>query len=282
MLDGVYVANLTPFDPDTGALDVASYCAHVEWLATSGVHGVVPFGTNGEGPSVSVTEKQQVLSALARRDLAVRQVPTVAEGNLPDTLEMLEFLDDLDVEAVLVLPPYYFPARPEGLRRFYEIVLERTRHTVVVYHIPKYALPVPAEVVTGLPVWGVKDSGGEAAYAAQVHAAGKGVLLGTEDDYPGRLGTATAVVSALANVVPEVALRVYELVRSGRQDEAEEANAWLRRIRAATKEHASPAVLKAMAQVRHGSPMGTVRLPLLPVPQGYDAAAVLSELGVPR
>ncbi|WP_153396753.1 dihydrodipicolinate synthase family protein [Ornithinicoccus halotolerans] len=280
MLDGVYVANVTPFDPGTGALDVASYCAHVEWLAEAGVHGVVPFGTNGEGPSASVAEKQQVLAALARRDLPLRQLPTVAEGNLPDTLDMLEFLDDLDVEAVLVLPPYYFPAQPEGLRRFYELVLERTRHPVVVYHIPKYALAVPAEVVTGLPVWGVKDSGGEAAYAAQVHAAGQGVLLGTEDDYPGRLGTASAVVSALANVVPEVALRVYGLVRAGKQAEAEEANAWLRRIRAATKEHASAAVLKAMAQARHGVPMGTVRLPMLPLPGDYDAAAVLADLGV--
>ncbi len=274
-LAGVYVANVTPFrDDERFSIDLDSYLAHVRWLAGRGVTGIIPFGTNGEGPSVAPAEKRAVLEALVPVAGALHVVPTVAEGNLPDTLDLLAFLDDLPVRAVMVLPPYFFkPVPDEGLRLFYDRVLAATRHPVVAYHIPKYAIPVPADLVTSLPVWGVKDSGGEAGYAATVHAAGKGVLVGTEDDLPGRLLTAHGSISALANIVPEQVVALYDHVRSGRSDEAATLSAHLQEVRAMTKQHTSAGVLKRVAQARHGQPMGTVRPPQVPVPASFDAAA---------
>ena len=85
MIEGVYVAAVTPFRDDF-SIDLDAYRAHVEWLAERGVTGIVAFGTNGEGPSVSATEKLGVLRALAD----VQVIPTVAEANLPATLELIE------------------------------------------------------------------------------------------------------------------------------------------------------------------------------------------------
>jgi dihydrodipicolinate synthase/N-acetylneuraminate lyase len=275
ILEGVYVANVTPFrDDDRFSLDVDSYLAHVRWLAGHGVTGVIPFGTNGEGPSVSVQEKRTVLDALIPEAGSLHVVPAVAEGNLPDTLDQLAYLDDLPVPAVMVLPPYYFkPVETEGLRLFYERVLKATRHPVVIYHIPKYAIPIPSELITTLPVWGVKDSGGEASYSETVHAAGRGVLVGTEDDLPGRLLTAHGSISALANIVPEQVVALYDHVRAGRGEQAAALSRHLQQVRAMTKEYASAGVLKRVAEQRHGHPMGTVRPPLAPVPPTFDAAA---------
>jgi len=51
VLEGVYVANATPFRDDASmSVDMDAYLAHVDWLAGMGVRGMVPFGTNGEGP----------------------------------------------------------------------------------------------------------------------------------------------------------------------------------------------------------------------------------------
>ncbi len=275
VLEGVYVANVTPFrDDERYTVDVDAYLGHVTWLAGRGVTGIIPFGTNGEGPSVAAAEKRAVLDALVPAAGPLHVVPTVAEGNLPDTLDLLAYLDDLPVRAVMVLPPYYFkPVSADGLRRFYDRVLAATRHPVIVYHIPKYAIPVPTEVVAGLPVWGVKDSGGEAGYAETVHAAGKGVLVGTEDDLPARLPTAHGSISALANIVPEQVVALYRHIRDGRADEAATLSAHLREVRAMTKQYVSAGVLKRVAEARHGHPMGTVRPPLDPVPASFDAGA---------
>jgi 4-hydroxy-tetrahydrodipicolinate synthase len=150
-IEGVYVANVTPMRDDASlSVDVSSYLAHVSWLSKMGVRGVVPFGTNGEGPSVALPEKLRVLEALFACDLSLQIIPAVMQGNLPEALEMVEALDRYPLTAVLVLPPYFFkPASPQGLRRFFEPVLETTSHPVILYHIPKYAVPLPAEVVEG-------------------------------------------------------------------------------------------------------------------------------------
>jgi 4-hydroxy-tetrahydrodipicolinate synthase len=238
----------------------------------------VPFGTNGEGPSVALQEKLRVLEELFARNLSLQVIPAVMQGNLPDTLEMLAALDGYPVAAVLVLPPYYFkPAAAEGLERFYGPVLEATRHPVIVYHIPKYAVPVPEGVVAGLPVWGVKDSGGEPGYAKTVLGAGKGVLIGTEDDLWQRLNLgAQGVISALANFIPEKILEMNEKVESGDEVGGRALAQDLQKARAMTKEYASAAVLKRLAEARHGAPMGTVRPPFVPLPADYDPEPVLS------
>jgi dihydrodipicolinate synthase/N-acetylneuraminate lyase len=278
-IEGIYVANVTPIKDDASlSVDVESYLAHVSWLAEMEVLCVVPFGTNGEGPSVALNEKLRVLEALFARDLPVQVIPAVMQGNLPDTLEMVEALEDYPAAAVLVLPPYYFkPASAEGLERFFEPVLAATRHPVILYHVPKYAVPVPEEVVTGLPVWGVKDSGGEAGYAEAVLEGDKGVLIGTEDDLWRRLNTgAQGAISALANFIPEEILDMYEKVKSGDEAGGKTLSEKLQKARSMTKEYASAAVLKKLAEARHGAPMGIVRPPFVPLPEDYDPEPVLS------
>lgn len=276
-IEGVYVANVTPFGEGSLAVDDGVYLEHVSWLAEMGVRGVVPFGTNGEGPSVALGEKLRVLDALFGRGIETQIIPAVMQNNLPETLEMLRALEDYPATAVLILPPYYFkPVEPAGMVRFYEAVLGATGHTAIIYHIPKYAVPVPVEVVRELPVWGVKDSGGEEDYAEAVLGSGKGVLLGTEDDLWQMLGTgAQGVISALANFMPEVVLELYGKHREGDAAGGHDLSERLRKARATTKEYASPAVLKKLAEARHGARMGTVRPPFVPVPDDYDARSKL-------
>jgi dihydrodipicolinate synthase/N-acetylneuraminate lyase len=275
-IEGVYAAAVTPFRDDAArSIDIDTYLQHVDWLAARGVGGIVAFGTNGEGPSVSAHEKLAVLRALAGAPVPV--IPTVAEANLPDTLALLAALEDVDAAAVMVLPPYFFkPVSARGLLDFYEPVVRATRHPVIVYHLPRYAIGVPPEVVAELPVWGVKDSGTELAYAEAVLAAAKGVLIGTEDDLWGRLGCgAQGVVSGLANAVPEAVVGVYEARREGDAERGAELSARLRRVREACP---SPAARKRLASLRSGADLGTVRPPLEPVAADAALRALVDEI----
>lgn len=282
-LGGVYVVNVTPFREDSSfTLDVEAYLDHVTWLSECGVQGVVPFGTNGEGPSVSLREKLEVLHALFDRELDIQIVPSVAQGNLPETLEMLRALEDYPAAAVMVLPPYYYkPVNDEGLFRFYEAVLQATRHTIILYHIPKYAVPIPKEVAKALPVWGVKDSGGEPGYAEDLISAGKRVLLGAEDDLWHRLNLgASGLVSALANFIPERIVEIHERVNAEDETGGKALSEQLGRVRTMTKEYTSIALLKKLAEARHGVHLGTVRPPLVPAPADYKPSQVLEAAGV--
>lgn len=282
-LPAVSVAAVTPFRDDADlSVDREAYLHHLRWLVAGGVDGLVLFGTNGEGPSLSVAEKAHALEAVADAAPGAALIPTVAEANLPDALTMLRRCDEVPAAAVMVLPPYYFkPVDIAGLRAFYERALAATRHPLLVYHIPKYAVPIPAELVADLPVWGVKDSGGEPGYADAVRAAGRGVLLGTEGGVvDGLVRGAEGMISALANVVPEQVVALHAKVREGDIAEARCMEERLLALRDDTKAYASPGVLKRLAQARHGAAMGTVRPPLVPVPDDYDPTVVLERAGV--
>ncbi len=98
---------------------------------------MVPFGANGEGPSVSLKEKLRVLGALFERKLPLEIVPAVTQVSVPETLEMLAALEGFPATAVLVLPPYFFkPVGSEGLKLFYRTVLTATSHTVLLSTYP--------------------------------------------------------------------------------------------------------------------------------------------------
>lgn len=285
MLQGLYAANLTPFGEGSGYhLDKGAYLEHVAWLAEKGVTGIIPFGTNGEGSSVGLDEKLGILEALYSRNFPIEIIPAVMEGNLPGTLKMLEALEDYPAAATLILPPYYIkPVSEEGLRLFFEPVLATTHHKVVLYHIPKYAVPVPAKLVLDLPVWGVKDSSDDPGYAKTLLDGDRGILLGTEDDLWRRLSDgAQGAVSALANFIPEVMVELYEEANAGNEESGKSLSEMVERVRAMTKEYTSVALLKKLAESRHGVPMGSVRPPLTPVPDDYDPSCVLELVGLPR
>jgi dihydrodipicolinate synthase/N-acetylneuraminate lyase len=281
VLDGVYAANVTPFrDDGRWTLDQGAYCAHVEWMVSQGVPGVAPFGTNGEGPSVTGEEKLGVLHELVARDIDVDLLPVLMEGNLPATLWLLERLQDLPVSGVLVLPPSYFrPVSDDGLRRFYDAVAKASQHPVLVYHIPQFGVPVPASVVASLPVWGVKNSAGDAAYSDAVRTAGRQVMVGTESDLAHDLVEGAGTISALANVVPTQMVEVHRRVRAG--EPATALSDHLVEVSRLTKEHDPPGVLKVLAEAQSGIPMGTVRPPLTPPPASYDVQGALERLQAP-
>lgn len=282
MRNGVYAANVTPFLADRDyTLDVGAYRRHVAWLAEHGVSGIAAFGTNGEGPSVTVDEKASVLEAVVADDLGIDVVPVLTEGNLPDTLRLLERVNDLPIGGVLVLPPHYFrPVAEAGLRAFYERVLEATPHPVLVYHIPMYSVPVPADLVASLPVWGAKNSSGDPAWSATLRAAGKEVMVGTEDDLARDLPDGHGTISALANIVPDQMVEVHRRAMAGDTAGAAELSAHLRTVSELSKVHDSPGVLKVLAEAQSGIAMGTVRPPLLPPPPSYDVQDALARLEV--
>ena len=120
----------------------------------------------------------------------------------------------------------------------------------------------------------------EGPRAEAVLEGAKGVLLGTEDDLWRRLGTgAQGVISALANFIPEEVLELYQKHAAGDEVGGMAFSERLQKARAMTKEYASPAVLKKLAEARHGARMGSVRPPFVPVPADYDPTPALQAVG---
>lgn len=290
MISGVYVPLLTAFASGGGA-DPGACAEHAQWLVAAGVDGLVPFGTSGEGPSLSLREKQAVLGALTAAVPGTPLVPAITESSLDTALQLVEAVNDVPATAVMLLPPFYFrPLGQDGLRRYVDEILAASIHPVLLYHIPEFGPPVPVPLVAGLPVWGVKDSGGDLSYTRAVLEAGKQVMVGAEHTIVDaiRIG-ASGSIPGLANVLPEHLVAVVTAARGGDDRAAElvlgEALTFRDELLAALGPLEWMSAMKLLAQARHGVSLGGVRAPLPPAPDdvvrefGARLAGLLAELG---
>ena len=281
MIEGVYVPLLTAFTDD-GSVDVPACVSHAQWAVDRGVNGLVPFGTSGEGPSLSFDERLRVLNALETTLPDTPIVATVTDPSLDGALRLIEAFNDRPLQAVMVLPPFYFrPVAEESLRRFFEPILAASEHPVLLYHIPDLAPAIPLSLVESLPIWGVKDSGGDLAYTRAVVGAGKAVVVGAEHTIvdavlAGALGT----IAGTANVLPEHLLAAVARAQTGDEVGARQVLRQLVDFRDDLLSRLAPlewvSALKVLATARHGTPLGGGRPPVPTV-----ASATVREL-VPR
>jgi len=229
----VIPALLTPFRAD-GTVDRDALRAHVGWLVDHAVDGVMPCGTTGESALLGDDEVVDVVETVVAG--ADRRVPVIAHVGRPGTHATIELgrrALDAGAAAVSAVVPYYHPLEPGMVLDHYRAIMSALgAERVLAYCIPSHSNNVlDAEGLATLAregLAGFKDStmSGAAhdAYAAALRETGRddflllvgsGALLAESI----RAGSAGAVLG-VANLHPELCLRVRDAVRDGRGDEA--------------------------------------------------------------
>jgi len=271
---GVWVPIVTPFRNDSLALDLVP--ALVGRLVETGVHGIVALGTTGEAPHVTDEEAPQVVQSIVRA--AAGRVPVVAGSGRPSTQATIELgarLVDAGADGLLVLTPYAYRPRMDraSLRRHYERIAAAIRVPVFVYHLPDVTgLDLESDLLVDLlgleNILGFKDSstqGGPLA-AALRDGAGRGFVGSGERVLEGLQAGAAGGILAIANVVPELCVALYEAFRSG---DLERAASFQERAAVCTRllrPHGVPGIKAALEGM--GFPAGEVRAPLaMPHPE---------------
>ena len=215
-MQGLLVPQLTAFDKSNN-VDYVATVEHGEWLLSNGVSGLVPFGTFGEGASLSLRERMKITEDLADISNNSLLVPAVISNSLGEIWEYLDFLKDIPVDAVMITPPNYFkPIDNQSMIDFYKAVASRTHHKIVAYNIPACSLKIETEVAKNIPVWGVKDSSGDINSAIAYLENGVSVLLGSDILLvKGIAAGASGGICGLANFFPKQMSRVYSLAIHG-------------------------------------------------------------------
>lgn len=216
MLTGIFVPTFTAFS-QSGDLDLASTIEHAQWLLENDISGLVPFGTTGEGASLSLDEMKAVTTELLKVKGSKHIIPALTTNSVGTMKEFLQWLSDTDVSHVMVLPPSYFrPADTEAMVQLFDQISRHTECHIIAYNIPACGNLVPVEVLTDTPVWGVKDSGGDMAASERYIATGKNLLVGVEKYLvPALEAGACGGILGLANIYPREITQAYSLFTSG-------------------------------------------------------------------
>lgn len=280
----VFPPMATPFDG--GEVDVGAIASNVERWMRAGVGGVVALGSNGEAPLLDEDESDRVLGA-AREAVPRGKLLVAGTGreSTRATISASRRAALLGADAVLVRTPSYFKGRmtPDAFLRHYTAVADASPVPVVLYNYPAVTgVNLAPETVGRLAehqnITGIKETGTDAAQLSSyvdLTPEAFSVIAGTAPTFYAALCIgAVGGILAAACVVPEVCVRLYDLARAGRHEEARDLQRRLTPIaRLVTTVYGVPGLKAAMdlAGYRGGEP----RLPLSPAP--VEAIAQIRE-----
>ena len=231
-LEGILVPHVTPFRDDD-EVDEEALRELVRFFVESGLHGLVPLGSNGEFPSLSFEERLRVLSIVV--DEVNGRIPVISGTGAPATVEVIRFAkaaSDLGVDGFLVAPPFYFTPSDREVASYYSKIASEVDAPIVLYSVPKFVgYHLSLDVVERLAlehsnVVGIKDSGGLVSrFAELIRRVGTriSVLAGTGDMILPALSLgARGAIVAIANVAPRHCVELYEEFRRGNLERARE------------------------------------------------------------
>jgi 4-hydroxy-tetrahydrodipicolinate synthase len=278
-LAGVYAAALTPIT-NASTLDLEAVAPYLAFLAARGCHGALLFGTTGEGPSFSATERFAVWqAALKIRGLYpdFRMLAGTGTPSLTETIDLTRAAFDLGYDGVVVLPPYYFrKATDDGLFRWFSDVIQKAVPAdgyLFGYHFPGvagigFSLELLARLKDAFPVQfaGIKDSSHDPDFAralGQKFGDDLAVFSGTDSDFTFALENhAAGCITAPANVISPDLRAVYDLFLAGKDTSAVQTRVTEQR-HILEKYPPFPPTLKALVHRLHGFPRWPVRPPLV-------------------
>ncbi len=272
---GVYPAAVTPFD-EKGRPDLPSVARMLAWFEHCGCTGAVIAGTNGEGPSLSAAEKRDLIAAAVPLQGKLDLILGIATPSLDEATWLTRRAADAGAKGVLVMPPFYFRDAPEeGVRRWFEAVLEGSPLPVIVYNFPqKTGVTLGADLLGSLSrhpyMAGAKDSSGSPENLPAFRAAlgpEKLLFVGDETLLLDALGSGwSGTISGASNVL---ARWISRIVVEWRGDDRESAVAkfeLLEPLIGAIRRSPQPASHKALLHRWGILERPDVRLPLLSAP----------------
>ena len=207
---GTYTAMVTPFNTN-GSVDYGKLRDLVEEQVAAGVAGLVPVGTSGESPTLSMEEHSRVVEFVA--ETANRRVQVVAGTGANSTAEALSLTRAAiacgGADACLQVTPYYNKPNPEGLYRHFMSVADLGL-PVILYNVPgRTGREIPLSVVKRLAahpnVVAIKEAAGSVDRVSAVRDAAPGLTVLSGDDslaLPMIAVGASGVISVASNVIP--------------------------------------------------------------------------------
>ncbi|MFT4883776.1 MAG: 4-hydroxy-tetrahydrodipicolinate synthase [Natronomonas sp.] len=268
-LSGVIPPVVTAFDDD-GDVDPAATAAHAAFVLDEGADAVFPLGTNGEFPLLTATERRRIVEAVTDAvDAPV--IAGVGEASTKATVANAEHAANIGVDGVVVVTPYYYPVDETALVDHYEAVADAVDVPVYAYNIPsRTGNDIPLSALNRLAeidgFAGFKDSSKDVPWLAQARDSHPDLtaLVGSDSLLVAGLQLGCdGVVSAIANVFPELIADLVAAHEAGDVERAREIQSTVFDVRTALKRGPYMAGVKTALSLRDlDFEVGGLRAPL--------------------
>lgn len=270
-LKGIVVPIVTPMNDDE-TINLDELRRQVDRQIEAGIHGIFPFGTNGEGYILTGEEKKLVLETVI--DEVAGRVPVYAGTgciSTRETIEQSKMAEAAGADILSIITPSFAKASQHELIAHYTTVAEAVPNMpIVLYNIPmRTGNALEPQTVVELAqvdnIVGAKDSSGDwdnlSAYIELTKDMDFGVLSGNDALILKALKAgAKGAIAGCANVYPKNMVGIYENWAKGDMEAAEACQEAVAPLRACFK-YGNPNTVVKTAVNLLGYPVGKCRAP---------------------
>jgi 1-pyrroline-4-hydroxy-2-carboxylate deaminase len=233
---GVMPAITTGFTEDLG-IDHYFMARHSQWLLENGCSGIVALGSLGEGATLSLEEKLQVLhtcvDAVQGRSPVVASVSALATS---EAVAVAKAAAELGCDALMVLPPYVYQGNWREMKTHVAAVFEATPLSCMLYNNPvAYGTDFLPEQIRELAAEhenfeAVKESSSDVRRVSAIRALVDRrleIFVGVDDAVLEAIGVgATGWIAGLANALPRESVDLFDFGMNGERDKAFNLYRW--------------------------------------------------------
>jgi 4-hydroxy-tetrahydrodipicolinate synthase len=280
MFAGSLVALITPFK--NGSVDEKGFEKFVGWQIKEGTDGLVPCGTTGESPTLSMDEHKRVIDICiaTAKGTGVPVIAGTGSNSTAEAIELTQHAKKAGADAAMLVVPYYNKPTQEGLFQHFKAVAEAVDIPILLYNVPpRTGGDMQVETVVRLSqvknIIGIKDASYDMARPTLTRLrARKGFcqLSGEDASAVGFLAQGgDGCISVTANVAPCLCADMHDAWKARNLDKVFEIQDRLMPLHKAMFCETSPGPVKFGAELI-GQCSAEMRLPMVPIAESSKKA----------
>ena len=211
LFEGCATAIATPFTEN--GVNLEEFAKLVEEQIKEGVDSIVVCGTTGESSTMTEEEKLQTIKCAV--DTARGRIPIIAGtggNNTKAVIEMNKKVEQLNVDGLLIVTPYYNKTTQQGLITHYKTIAENTKLPIILYNVPsRTGVNLQPNTVKELSklenIVAIKEASGDLSQVATTASlCGENITIysGNDDQVLPILSLGgKGVISVLSNIKPK-------------------------------------------------------------------------------
>jgi 4-hydroxy-tetrahydrodipicolinate synthase len=280
MFAGSLVALITPFK--NGSVDEKGFEKFVGWQIKEGTDGLVPCGTTGESPTLSMDEHKRVIDICiaTAKGTGVPVIAGTGSNSTAEAIELTRHAKQAGADAAMLVVPYYNKPTQEGLFQHFKAVAEAVDIPILLYNVPpRTGGDMQVDTVVRLSqvknIIGIKDASYDMARPTLTRLrARKGFcqLSGEDASAVGFLAQGgDGCISVTANVAPRLCADMHDAWKARNLDKVFEIQDRLMPMHKAMFCETSPGPVKFGAELI-GQCSAEMRLPMVPIAESSKKA----------
>src|SRR5258708_15495541 len=136
MFAGSLVALITPFK--NGSVDEKGFEKFVAWQIKEGTDGLIPCGTTGESPTLSMEEHKRVIDICIKtaKGSGIPVIAGTGSNSTAEAIELTKHAKKAGADGALVVVPYYNKPTQEGMYQHFKAIADTVDIPILLYNVP--------------------------------------------------------------------------------------------------------------------------------------------------